>query len=47
MVITSCGHAGILNTIKQAQKVSGVEELYALVGGFHLYGSARNISRRP
>jgi 7,8-dihydropterin-6-yl-methyl-4-(beta-D-ribofuranosyl)aminobenzene 5'-phosphate synthase len=36
VVITSCGHAGILNTLKRAQQVSGGEKIYALVGGFHL-----------
>lgn len=36
VVITSCGHAGIINTIRQAQEVSGVNKLFALVGGFHL-----------
>lgn len=36
VVITSCGHGGIVNTLKRAQQVSGVEKIYALVGGFHL-----------
>lgn len=36
VVISSCGHAGIINTLKRAQDVSGVEKIYALVGGFHL-----------
>jgi 7,8-dihydropterin-6-yl-methyl-4-(beta-D-ribofuranosyl)aminobenzene 5'-phosphate synthase len=36
VVITSCGHGGIINTLKRAQAVSGVEKIYALVGGFHL-----------
>jgi len=36
VVVSSCGHAGIINTLKQAQNVSGVEKIYALVGGFHL-----------
>ena len=36
VVITSCGHAGIINTIRQAQEVSGVNRLHALLGGFHL-----------
>ena len=36
VVISSCGHAGIINTLKHAQEVSGVEKIYALVGGFHL-----------
>ena len=34
--VSSCGHAGIINTLKRAQQVSGVEKIYALVGGFHL-----------
>lgn len=36
VVITSCGHAGIINTVRRAREVSGVEKVYALVGGFHL-----------
>ena len=36
VVITSCGHAGILNTIRAAQEASGVKKLHALLGGFHL-----------
>jgi 7,8-dihydropterin-6-yl-methyl-4-(beta-D-ribofuranosyl)aminobenzene 5'-phosphate synthase len=36
VVISSCGHAGIINTLRRAQAVSGVDNIYALVGGFHL-----------
>ena len=36
VVMTSCGHAGIINTIRQAQEVSGIRKLHALLGGFHL-----------
>jgi len=36
VVITSCGHCGIINTLRRAQEVSGTEKIYALVGGFHL-----------
>lgn len=35
-VISGCAHAGIVNTIKHAQKITGVGELYAVIGGFHL-----------
>jgi 7,8-dihydropterin-6-yl-methyl-4-(beta-D-ribofuranosyl)aminobenzene 5'-phosphate synthase len=38
-VITGCAHAGIINTIKHAQKITGVDELYAVIGGFHLMGA--------
>jgi len=36
VVISSCGHAGIVNTVKAAQAASGVEKIHAVVGGFHL-----------
>jgi len=36
VVITGCAHSGIINTIRHAQKITGVEKLYALIGGFHL-----------
>ncbi len=36
VVITSCGHAGVINSVRQAQKVTGVEKVHAVVGGFHL-----------
>jgi 7,8-dihydropterin-6-yl-methyl-4-(beta-D-ribofuranosyl)aminobenzene 5'-phosphate synthase len=39
VVITGCAHAGIINTIRHAQKITGVEELYAVIGGFHLMGA--------
>lgn len=36
VVITSCGHAGIINTLLRARQVSGIDKIHALVGGFHL-----------
>jgi 7,8-dihydropterin-6-yl-methyl-4-(beta-D-ribofuranosyl)aminobenzene 5'-phosphate synthase len=36
IVISSCGHVGIVNTVRQAQEVSGVQKVHAIVGGFHL-----------
>lgn len=36
VVITSCGHAGVINSVRQAQKASGVEKVHAIAGGFHL-----------
>jgi 7,8-dihydropterin-6-yl-methyl-4-(beta-D-ribofuranosyl)aminobenzene 5'-phosphate synthase len=40
VVITGCAHSGIINTILQAQKLSGVQDIYAIVGGFHLHGAS-------
>lgn len=36
VVISSCGHAGIVNTVRTAMRVANVERLHAVVGGFHL-----------
>jgi 7,8-dihydropterin-6-yl-methyl-4-(beta-D-ribofuranosyl)aminobenzene 5'-phosphate synthase len=36
VVLSSCGHVGIVNSAKQAQEVSGVQKIHALAGGFHL-----------
>ncbi|MGE5268523.1 MAG: MBL fold metallo-hydrolase [Thiohalocapsa sp.] len=36
VVISSCGHSGLINTIRTAQQVSGVDKLHAVLGGFHL-----------
>jgi cation transport ATPase len=36
VVISSCGHVGLINTIKHAMAVSGVSQLHAVIGGFHL-----------
>jgi 7,8-dihydropterin-6-yl-methyl-4-(beta-D-ribofuranosyl)aminobenzene 5'-phosphate synthase len=35
VVISGCGHAGIVNTIKHAQKLTGISKIYAVIGGFH------------
>ena len=39
VVITGCGHAGIINTLRHAQSITGVEKIYAVIGGFHLIGN--------
>lgn len=36
VVISSCGHCGLINTIRTAMAVSNVAKLHAVVGGFHL-----------
>jgi len=39
VVISGCAHAGIINTIRHAQKLMGVKRIHAVVGGFHLVDS--------
>jgi 7,8-dihydropterin-6-yl-methyl-4-(beta-D-ribofuranosyl)aminobenzene 5'-phosphate synthase len=38
VVITGCGHAGVVNIARYAQRLCGGVPLYALLGGFHLNG---------
>jgi 7,8-dihydropterin-6-yl-methyl-4-(beta-D-ribofuranosyl)aminobenzene 5'-phosphate synthase len=36
VVISSCGHTGIVNTVNTAKAVTNVEKVHAVIGGFHL-----------
>lgn len=36
VVMTSCGHRGIVNSVRTAMKVSGIDKVHAVLGGFHL-----------
>lgn len=38
VVIGGCSHAGIINTVKYAQKATGTPKVHAVLGGFHLTG---------
>ena len=40
VVITGCGHAGVVNIVRQAMRLTGVSSLLAVIGGFHLSGPA-------
>lgn len=46
VVISSCGHAGIINTTRQAMAVSGVKKVHAMMGGFHLFPAEDAYLRR-
>jgi 7,8-dihydropterin-6-yl-methyl-4-(beta-D-ribofuranosyl)aminobenzene 5'-phosphate synthase len=38
VVLTGCGHAGVVNTLKHARELTGVSVIHAVIGGFHLTG---------
>jgi 7,8-dihydropterin-6-yl-methyl-4-(beta-D-ribofuranosyl)aminobenzene 5'-phosphate synthase len=38
VVLTGCGHAGAVNIARHAMRLTGVDRLHALLGGFHLTG---------
>lgn len=39
VVVTGCGHAGVVNILLQARAQTGTEQIYAVLGGFHLSGA--------
>ncbi|OPX64792.1 MBL fold metallo-hydrolase [Methanoregula sp. PtaB.Bin085] len=40
VVMSGCAHAGIVNTVEYARKITGTNHVHAVLGGFHLNGKA-------
>jgi 7,8-dihydropterin-6-yl-methyl-4-(beta-D-ribofuranosyl)aminobenzene 5'-phosphate synthase len=40
VIITGCGHSGVVNIVRQAARLTGISKLLAVIGGFHLSGPA-------
>jgi 7,8-dihydropterin-6-yl-methyl-4-(beta-D-ribofuranosyl)aminobenzene 5'-phosphate synthase len=38
VVLTGCGHSGIVNILRYVTKLTGEERIHAVIGGFHLSG---------
>jgi 7,8-dihydropterin-6-yl-methyl-4-(beta-D-ribofuranosyl)aminobenzene 5'-phosphate synthase len=38
VIVSGCAHAGIINTVKHAIEVTSVNQVHAVMGGFHLSG---------
>ncbi|MBW1785637.1 MAG: MBL fold metallo-hydrolase [Deltaproteobacteria bacterium] len=38
VIIAGCAHAGIINTVMFAGKITGIQKVHAVLGGFHLSG---------
>jgi len=36
VIITGCGHRGLINIVRHCQKITGINRIHALIGGFHL-----------
>ena len=47
VVISGCAHAGIINTILYAQRISEIVNIYAVMGGFHLAGKENERRIKP
>ncbi len=46
VVITSCGHAGVINSTRQAMEVSGIKKVHAILGGVHLFAAPEDYLRQ-
>ncbi|MBI4942282.1 MAG: MBL fold metallo-hydrolase [Actinobacteria bacterium] len=38
VVLTGCGHSGIVNIVRHAKALTGIDRVYAVLGGLHLTG---------
>lgn len=38
VILSGCAHSGIINTVRYAREVTGVEKVFVVMGGFHLTG---------
>lgn len=38
VVVSGCAHSGIINTMSYCRKLTGIETIHAVLGGFHLTG---------
>jgi 7,8-dihydropterin-6-yl-methyl-4-(beta-D-ribofuranosyl)aminobenzene 5'-phosphate synthase len=47
VIITGCGHAGIINIIRNAIALTGVDIIFFVMGGFHLTGAIFEPSIEP
>jgi 7,8-dihydropterin-6-yl-methyl-4-(beta-D-ribofuranosyl)aminobenzene 5'-phosphate synthase len=40
VILSGCAHSGIVNTVRQAIEVTGIDQIHVVMGGFHLSGPA-------
>jgi 7,8-dihydropterin-6-yl-methyl-4-(beta-D-ribofuranosyl)aminobenzene 5'-phosphate synthase len=38
VLLTGCGHSGIVNILRYVKKITGEDRIHAVIGGFHLSG---------
>jgi 7,8-dihydropterin-6-yl-methyl-4-(beta-D-ribofuranosyl)aminobenzene 5'-phosphate synthase len=46
VVLSGCAHRGIVNTVKHAQKMTGIEKVYLVMGGFHLTNAKPEVIKK-
>ena len=45
VILGGCSHPGIVNMVKYAQKLTGINEIAAIIGGFHLTAGGSDLIR--
>jgi 7,8-dihydropterin-6-yl-methyl-4-(beta-D-ribofuranosyl)aminobenzene 5'-phosphate synthase len=38
VIVSGCSHAGVVNVVRNAQRLTGEDRIAGLIGGFHLTG---------
>ena len=42
VVLLGCGHAGLVNTLRHVQELTGERPIHAVIGGMHLLAASKN-----
>jgi len=42
VILSGCAHSGIVNTVNYACEISGVNQIWAVIGGFHMANSSES-----
>ncbi|MCK4786806.1 MAG: MBL fold metallo-hydrolase [Desulfobacteraceae bacterium] len=40
IIVCGCAHRGIINIVNHAQKITGTDDVYAIIGGIHLFSAS-------
>jgi 7,8-dihydropterin-6-yl-methyl-4-(beta-D-ribofuranosyl)aminobenzene 5'-phosphate synthase len=43
VILTGCGHAGIVNIAEYVQKIAGAQPVFAVIGGLHLFAKSDDV----
>ena len=47
VILSGCAHSGIVNTVRYACKLTGIDRVHVVMGGFHLTGAPRDTVIEP
>ncbi len=46
VILSGCAHAGIINSVRHARQITGIDTIHAVIGGFHLSGAPDDVVDR-